>query len=108
MLSVSSKTELFEGENLITPFSNELSDWDVYKKEEGNFNARMWQKPSKGMADSFTVAITYWDKSGTKKKRQEVDKPGKEKCDKFESMFVCDTRTEKSPCLDMKKVADLK
>ncbi|GAC30652.1 hypothetical protein GPAL_3812 [Glaciecola pallidula DSM 14239 = ACAM 615] len=31
--SASSKTELFEGENLITPFSNELSDWDVYKKQ---------------------------------------------------------------------------
>lgn len=79
---------MFYGENLVTPYSGEIATWKVFKRKVGNFNSRMWQKPGKGLADSYAVSITYHDTSSTSEIRDKVDKPGRDQCESFESQTL--------------------
>ena len=78
-------TDLFKGENLITPFTEELMTWQMYSQNQGGFRTRMWQKPDRGYADSYAVSVTYRDDSSTLDKRKAVDQPGVDGCASFES-----------------------
>ena len=95
--STPQSNELFYGENLVTPYAAELADWQAFERNIGNFHSRMWQKPGKGMADSYAVSITYHDKSSTSEIREKVDKPGYDQCESFVSHTLVFTKPSAYP-----------
>ena len=72
-------------ENLVTPYLEQLNNWDSYVKSDDEVYSRLWQKPGKGMNDFYSVSVMYNDQSDPVEFRRRLDTPGTEQCDSFSS-----------------------
>lgn len=84
--TIVSANEFYEGENLITPYELDETEWEVLKKEEGSFRSVMWRSKESGMADSYVVNVQGGNQSKLKRVRKIQDDPGKKSCKSFESI----------------------
>ncbi|GAA0855928.1 hypothetical protein [Aliiglaciecola litoralis] len=75
----------YQGEHLVIPFVDALQQWQLFQKADDSFRSNMWQKPGERWADTYAVSIYYKQFHNLELKRQEMDAPGKQHCQTFES-----------------------
>lgn len=83
--TIAHKSTIYQGENLITPYSGFLTGWTHYSENTHGYQSLMWQHPKHKFADSYAVSISKISNNNPKHYRQIVDKPGKISCSLFSS-----------------------
>ena len=83
--NVKHQPQLFQGENLITPYSGFLAGWEVFVENKAHYHSRMWQHPELGFKDSYVVSVTPREQNNLLHFRKVIDKPGVDSCVKFTS-----------------------
>lgn len=83
--NVPNHPHLIEGEHLITPFFEDVTDWEIQEQQDHRFSSRVWLQPLTGMASAYSVTVFYMDTSTLASKRELIDSPGLEGCDVFNS-----------------------
>lgn len=95
--TVEHKSTVYQGENLITPYSGFLAGWTHYSENTADYQSLMWQHPEHEFADSYAVSISKISKHNPKHYRQIVDKPGKVSCAIFSSKTLSSQPDEYYP-----------
>lgn len=83
--SIEHKTQIFNGENLITPYSGFLAGWKVSVENKEHYHSRMWQHPELGFKSSYVVSVTPREKIDVLHFRKIIDEPGNDSCLNFTS-----------------------
>jgi len=86
--SIEHKTKVFEGENLITPYSGFLADWQVSDDNQEHYHSRMWQHPIHGFKDAYVVSVSLPEQRKIADIRQIIDKPGYDTCIEFSTFTL--------------------
>jgi hypothetical protein len=86
--SIAHKTQVFNGENLITPYSGFLAGWKVFVENKDHYYSQMWQHPELGLKDAYVVSVTPSEKMNLVHFRKIIDKPGIDSCTKFTSETI--------------------
>jgi len=79
---VEHKTLVYQGENLITPYSGFLAGWQMSVENKENYKVRMWQHPIDGFKNAYVISVTL-PINKLADIRQVIDEPGYESCEKF-------------------------
>lgn len=85
---VEHKIAVFEGENLITPYSGFLAGWHVSVENKENYHARIWQHPTYGFKDAYVISVTLPEQKELAYFRQVIDKPGYDSCSEFTTLTL--------------------
>ena len=86
--NVKHKPQLFQGENLITPYSGFLAGWKVIVENKAHYHSRMWQHPEQGFKNAYVVSVTPQESHNNQYFRNIIDKPGIESCENFVSKTI--------------------
>lgn len=86
--NVKHKPQLFQGENLITPYSGFLAGWKVSVENKKHYHSRMWQHPELGFKSSYVVSVTPREKIDVLHFRKIIDEPGNDSCLNFTSKTI--------------------
>lgn len=76
------------GEHLITPYYKDLEGWVVNEQQLKDFSSRTWLNPQRGMGDAYSMSLFVNSSVSTVEQREEIDRPGFEACDRFESITL--------------------
>ena len=86
--SVAHKAQVFNGENLITPYSGFLTGWQLSIENKEHYHSRMWQHPESGFKDSYVVSVTPREKISILHFKKIINKPGFDSCASFTSQTI--------------------
>lgn len=86
--NVKHRPQVFQGENLITPYSGFLSGWQVHVDNKEHYHSRMWQHPELGFKNAYVVSVTPREKTKLSHFKTIIDKPGFDSCEKFTSTVI--------------------
>lgn len=86
--TIEHQTKVYQGENLITPYSGYLAGWEVSINNEAFIETRMWQHPTLGFADSYIINVSSYNKKPLSYYRNIIDEPGHKACSKFNSHIL--------------------
>lgn len=86
--NVKHQSQVYTGENLITPYSGYLAGWKVYTENKPHYHSRMWQHPELGFKNAYVVSVTPREKNNLAHFRTVIDEPGIQSCDNFTSNTI--------------------
>lgn len=95
--NVEHKPQVFQGENLITPYSGFLAGWKVFVENKAHYHSRMWQHPKLGFKNTYVVSVTPAEKISLAHFRRIIDKPGIDSCVKFTSTTINSNASTEHP-----------
>jgi hypothetical protein len=79
-------SQFYEGENLITPFQFDESNWELIKKEDTEKRSMMWADKELLFNDSYVVTTYPKRRESLAAIREIEDAPGKKACKSFNSI----------------------
>lgn len=97
--SIDELTGLPTGENIIIPFDDKIADWQEFSLEDGNYQFTLWQSPSRGFADSYSLSVAHNEDKKLTEFRQLMDSSGKAQCDNYTSDEVYYPPNKRYPAL---------